>query len=114
MPGMIELPGSLAGRRTSASPARGPEPSRRKSLAIFIKATAKVFSAPARLVSGSWPARAANLFGAVTNGRPERAASSAAMASAKPCGALSPVPTAVPPWASSHTAGKVARMARWA
>jgi hypothetical protein len=50
---MIELPGSLAGRRTSASPARGPEPSRRKSLAIFINATAKVFSAPARLVSGS-------------------------------------------------------------
>ncbi|MCY1457502.1 hypothetical protein D9M71_748060 [compost metagenome] len=83
-------------------------------MAIFIKATARVFRAPARLVSGSWPARAANLFGAETNGRPDSAASSAAMASAKPCGALSPVPTAVPPWASSHTAGRVARMARWA
>jgi hypothetical protein len=32
----------------SASPARGPEPSRRRSLAIFISATARVFSAPDR------------------------------------------------------------------
>ncbi|MNE40614.1 hypothetical protein D3C80_1346460 [compost metagenome] len=114
LPGMIELPGSLAGRRTSAMPPRGPEPSRRRSLASFIRATARVFRPPARVVSGSWPARAANLFGAVIKGRPERAASSAAMASAKPCGAFNPVPTAVPPWASSHTAGKAERMARWA
>ena len=114
LPGMIELPGSLAGKRTSANPARGPDPSRRRSLAIFIKATARVFSPPARLVSGSCPASAANLLGAVTKGSPDSAASSAAMASAKPWGALRPVPTAVPPWASSYTAGRLARMARWA
>ena len=110
LPGMIELPGSLAGRRTSAKPARGPEPSRRRSLASFISATARVFRVPARVTSGSWPARAANLLGALTKGRPERAANSAAMASAKPFGAFRPVPTAVPPWASSQTAGSAARM----
>ena len=60
--------GSLAGNRTSAKPPRGPEPSRRRSLASFIKATASVFSAPESATSGSWPAKAANLFGAETNG----------------------------------------------
>ena len=100
LPGMIELPGSLAGSFTSAKPARGPEPSRRRSLAVFIRATARLFRAPERMTSGSWPARAANLFGAATKGRPDSAAISAAMASAKPFGALSPVPTAVPPWAN--------------
>src|SRR5215467_5126612 len=39
-PGMIELPGSLLGRMSSCSPNRGPEPSQRKSLAIFINVTA--------------------------------------------------------------------------
>ncbi|MNC51111.1 hypothetical protein D3C75_1003900 [compost metagenome] len=81
-------------------------------MAIFIRVTARVFSAPDSVVSGSWPASAANLFGAVINGKPERAASSAAMASPKPWGEFSPVPTAVPPWASSQTAGSALRMAR--
>ena len=111
LPGMIELPGSLAGSLSSAKPARGPEPSRRRSLASFISATASVFSAPDSATSGSCPASAANLLGALTSGRPVSAASSAAIASAKPGGALRPVPTAVPPWASSHTAGRVARIA---
>ena len=44
----------------------------------------------ARVVRGSWPASAANLFGAVTNGKPDSAASSAAIASEKPWGAFSP------------------------
>lgn len=35
------------------------------------------------MTRGSWPARAANLFGAATKGRPDSAAISAAMASAK-------------------------------
>ncbi|MNF98622.1 hypothetical protein D3C84_814900 [compost metagenome] len=112
MPGMIELPGSLAGSLTSAKPARGPEPSRRRSLAIFIRVTARVFSAPDKVLNGSWPASAANLLGAVMNGKPERAASSAAMASPKPWGELRPVPTAVPPCASSQTAGSALRIAR--
>ena len=36
LPGMIELPGSFSGRLSSPMPQRGPEPSRRMSLAILI------------------------------------------------------------------------------
>ena len=35
LPGMIELPGSFSGMRSSPRPERGPEASRRMSLAIF-------------------------------------------------------------------------------
>ena len=45
-PGMIELPFCSSGRKISASPARGPEPIRRRSFAIFVSETATVFSAP--------------------------------------------------------------------
>ena len=37
---MVELPGWVAGRKSSPMPQRGPEPSQRRSLAIFIKLTA--------------------------------------------------------------------------
>ena len=37
LPGMIELPGSFSGMRSSPRPERGPEASRRTSLAIFEK-----------------------------------------------------------------------------
>ena len=67
---MIELPGSFSGITISPSPQRGPEASQRTSLAIFISATASVFSAPCSATSASWPASAANLFGAVMNGSP--------------------------------------------
>ena len=40
LPGMIEEPGSFSGRLISAMPERGPEPSRRRSLAIFISEAA--------------------------------------------------------------------------
>ncbi len=43
---MMEEPGSLAGSTSSPRPLRGPEPSRRKSLAIFISETAMRFKAP--------------------------------------------------------------------
>ena len=46
LPGMIELPGSFSGNRSSPRPERGPEPSQRMSLAIFISAAASVLSAP--------------------------------------------------------------------
>ena len=45
-PGMIELPFWSSGRKISASPARGPEPMSRRSLAIFVSETATTFSAP--------------------------------------------------------------------
>ena len=41
LPGMIEEPGSLAGRISSLIPHRGPEASQRMSLAIFISGTAR-------------------------------------------------------------------------
>src|SRR5437764_8460658 len=46
LPGMIELPGWTAGRSISPIPARGPEPSQRISLAIFMRLTANVLSEP--------------------------------------------------------------------
>ncbi len=102
LPGMIELPGSFAGRSSSPMPERGPEPSSRMSFAILVSATARVLSVPERWTIGSFDASASNLFSAVKNGRPVRSESCAAIASPKSLGALSPVPTAVPPWASWH------------
>ena len=46
LPGMMEEPGSLAGSASSPKPQRGPEPSQRMSLAIFISEAASVLSAP--------------------------------------------------------------------
>jgi hypothetical protein len=64
LPGMIELPGSFSGSAISPIPERGPDASRRTSLAILLSAPASVFSAPCANSSASWPASAANLFGA--------------------------------------------------
>ena len=46
LPGMIDDPGSFSGKEISPIPQRGPDPSKRISLAIFIKLTAKVLSIP--------------------------------------------------------------------
>ena len=45
-PGMIDEPGSLAGRTSSPRPLRGPEPSQRRSSAILVSETARVRSVP--------------------------------------------------------------------
>ena len=45
LPGMIEDPGCSAGRLISASPARGPEASRIRSLEIFAILIAQLLSA---------------------------------------------------------------------
>ena len=108
LPGMIELPGSFSGRLSSPRPERGPDPNRRKSLAILVRLTASTFNAPDSSTIVSWLASASNLFGAVTKGMPVSVASSAAMSSAKPARVLSPVPTAVPPCASSCSRGSTA------
>ncbi len=101
-------PGSLAGSDSSPRPLRGPEPSRRMSLAIFIRLTARTLSAPEISTIASCAARASNLLGAVTKAWPVSAATSAAKATSKPTLALIPVPTAVPPCASSSTRGSAA------
>ncbi len=106
LPGMMELPGSFSGIVISPRPDRGPEASQRTSLAIFMSAVASVFSAPCNATSASWPASAANLLGADTNGRPVSSAIFFALRSAYSGCVLRPVPTAVPPSASSYTDGQ--------
>ena len=104
LPGMIELPGSFSGMRSSPIPERGPLASQRTSLAILNSDVASVLSDPCRSTSASCDASAANLFGAELTAWPVRRDSTAAHASvANPAGALRPVPTAVPPSASSRT-----------
>ena len=56
LPGMIELPFWSSGRKISERPARGPEPIRRRSLAIFVSETATTLSAPE---ASTRPSRAA-------------------------------------------------------
>ncbi len=108
LPGMMELPGSFSGSRSSPSPARGPDPSQRTSLAIFMRLVASVRIAPDAKTVASCPASAWNLFGAVTNGSPVRSDIRAAARTAKSGWAFRPVPTAVPPSASSYRPGRVA------
>ena len=101
LPGMMDDPGSFDGKISSPMPVRGPDPSQRRSLAILNRVTAAAFSPPCARTRRSMVAWAVNLFGAVTNGAPVIDAISAATSSSKPGGAFSPVPTAVPPMASS-------------
>ena len=101
LPGMIELPGSFSGIVISPRPERGPEASQRTSLAILLRAAATVFSAPCANTAASLAAMASNLLGAVTKGSPSAPRACAATRTANSGWALRPVPTAVPPRASS-------------
>ena len=101
LPGMMELPGSFSGMRISPMPQRGPLARRRTSFAIFMHATASVFGAPCVRTMASCAASAANLFGAVRNGSPVSSAICAATFAAYSGWVFSPVPTALPPSASS-------------
>jgi hypothetical protein len=98
LPGMIELPGCRSGRRSSASPVRGPEPSHRMSLATLNRETATVRSAPEASTS---PSRApcASMWSSasVRSCKPLLLRSSSTTREPNPSGAFSPVPTAVPP-----------------
>lgn len=67
---MILLPGSFSGNMISARPHLGPDPRSLISLPIFIKLQAIVLSEPETSTIESCAAKASNLFGAVTNGRP--------------------------------------------
>ena len=76
LPGMIEEPGSFAGRISSPRPQRGPEASQRMSLATFINATARPRTAAIAATIASSEPCAANLFGAVRGGCPSARRSS--------------------------------------
>ena len=105
---MIELPGCRLGIAISPMPQRGPEASQRMSLAILVSETAIVLSAPEASTAASLAASASKRLGAGTKGWPVRAARRAMTRSAKPGGAFNPVPTAVPPSASSARRGLTA------
>jgi len=100
LPGMIDDPGSLAGRISSWIPVRGPEPSQRRSFAILNSVTAAALSPACARTMRSRVPWAVNLLPAVSNGAPVICAICAATCSPKPGGAFSPVPTAVPPMAT--------------
>ena len=98
-PGIIDEPGSLEGSISSPYPALGPEPKNLISLAIFIKHTAVVLRVPEKFTISSWAAKAANLFNAGLNGSFVILLISLTIFLSKFFFVLSPVPTAVPPWA---------------
>ena len=62
-PGMIELPGSFSGILISPMPQRGPLANHRTSLAIFMRATAKVLRPPDVAAKASWPAKLGKFVG---------------------------------------------------
>ena len=82
-------------------PARGPEPSQRMSFAIFISDAASVASAPLANTTASWAASAANLLRARDERQAGQLGDLRRARVAEPPGAFRPVPTAVPPIASS-------------
>ena len=103
LPGIMDEPGSFSGMLISESPSLGPEASHLTSLAIFMRSAARPFNAPWANTISSFEVRAWNLFMAVTKSLPVSSDTAAATSLSNPSGALSPVPTAVPPRASSFS-----------
>ena len=64
LPGMIDDVRPSGGRTSSHNPQRGPEPSRRRSLAILMSDTVNPFRMPDSDTSSSCAAIASNLLGA--------------------------------------------------
>ena len=96
-PGMMELPGWTSGRAISPMPARGPDPSHRRSLQIFIRLTATVLSAPDALTTESMVLWDWKWLVVSEKGMPVRSASLAMTRWANSGCMPMPVPTAVPP-----------------
>ena len=103
LPGMIELTRLVGGQDQLAEP--GPRPGGRATGCRWRSSSAARRARAARRrrpPPRPTPPSAANLFGAVTNGYPVDSAIRAATSAPNPGGAFSPVPTAVPPAASSY------------
>ena len=103
LPGMIELPGCTSGSSISPSPARGPEPSHRMSLAIFIRLTATVLRAPLHSTTPSSEDWAWKWLSVSVTVAPSMSDSLAQTAAANSGWLFTPVPTAVPPSATSDS-----------
>ncbi|MNS91569.1 hypothetical protein D3C72_1256630 [compost metagenome] len=110
LPGMIDEVSPSSGITSSPRPQFGPELIQRRSLAILMHDAAITFSTPDNSSRASCAAMPSTLQGLGWKGRPVRRATSAQNASAKPGGALSPVPAAVPPCGSISRRGRVASM----
>ena len=102
LPGIIEEPGSFAGRLISPIPLLGPDESILISLAIFMSDTATDFRAPEDFTIASFAAKASNLLFAEENLYPVISDIFFATNFEYPFGVFKPVPTAVPPSANSE------------
>jgi hypothetical protein len=110
LPGMIELPGCSAGSSISPRPANGPEFIQRRSLPIFMSATASTLSWPDSSTAPSCEAIPSNRFLACSNRVPDSFDSDAATRLPKRGSALMPVPTAVPPIGSRRRRWRLSSM----
>ena len=108
LPGMMLEPGWMAGSVISPSPQRGPLFMSRTSLAIFIRLAATLLSAPLAQHAPSCAPCASKWFGASAKCVPVSAVSSAAIRRPNSGCVFRPVPTAVPPIASSRKSGSTA------
>ena len=104
LPGMMDDPGCVAGSLISPSPQRGPDPSQRMSLAIFIREVAMVLSWPETSTQASFAPWASKWFSASRNSSSVSSEMTTMARRANSGWVLMPVPTAVPPSASSASA----------
>ena len=101
-PGMLEEPGWTGGNFSSPRPQRGPEPSQRTSLAIFVSAEEAAPSAPPKKTQASRPPICSKKFRAGRTGIPVFFARWPIAISWNFSWRPIPVPTAVPPSATSR------------
>ena len=103
LPGMIELPGCRSGMWISPIPPRGPEPSQRTSLAILVRLTAAAAQRARRLDQAVARRQRLEQVGRLAQGHADLLGEDARSRAARSSGsAPRPVPTAVPPSASSR------------
>ena len=110
LPGMIDEPGCSAGSSTSPSPASGPEFIQRRSLPIFISATASALNCPDSSTRSSCAASPSNRLPACSNFAPVAADSAFATPLPNFGCALMPVPIAVPPIGRRRTRLRLSSM----
>src|SRR5436305_13400721 len=97
LPGMIDEPGCIGGRKISFSPQRGPDDIQRRSLQILEICTAARFMVPAICANEPESCVASTRFSAFFSGRPVASARHFVTRSAYPGGLQIPVPMAVAP-----------------
>ena len=98
MPGIIDDPGSFAGKSNAPKPDLGPEAKNRMSFIIFWIETARILRLKEKLTNGSCVAIEENLFLAGLYLFIVILLRNLQKVLSKFFGALIPEPTAVPPW----------------